>query len=477
MSQSIFNGQSVQLPIQIGEKLTVVAVSGTYSIVVVDGVGDGTSLATDATGGTYGPYAYSSVVRVTSSALSEIDYDVGVTTSIVSDTVVKANTDALTGGIELAAGGNKALKAILTQQKLMKTPLSASVLGNSFSNQNPNWFVQACGFSGGLLRMNTIGGVFGNTTAAMLARVASIPASSDVCFVLEGTNDVSNTVTTKVHISNIKAICSALINQGTLPIVILAPPFNSNGANMAKMRLAEYRLACVMGIPCYDIFGTYFDATTGDWTGSATVDGTHPTDTAYRDAGKSLIAQMSAQQTQSLVAPKSSVWGDLLTNNLFMASSSGSATGWSKWANGALTVTDATADGFLGQYQNIAAAGLTTGQMAGIYKAVTLPAGSSPTDVYIFQFGIKHVQVSNAQVFAYLSWKDSVNATLREDYVIYANASTAGIAARTVQMELNPPAGAVSATIFFHQTASATYSGTLSIAQPLFVNLTDLAGL
>ena len=121
MSQSIFNGQSVTLPIQIGEKLTVVAVSGTYSIVVVDGVGDGTSLATSATGGTYGPYAYSSVVRVSSSALSEIDYDVGVTTSIVSDTVVKANTDALTGGItSLQAGGRDPLADMGVDKSYMR---------------------------------------------------------------------------------------------------------------------------------------------------------------------------------------------------------------------------------------------------------------------------------------------------------------------------------------------------------------------
>ena len=122
MSQSIFNGQSVQLPIQIGEKLTVVAVSGTYSVVVVDGVGDGSTLASSVTGGTYGPYAYSSVVQITSSALSEIDYDVGVTTNIVSDTVVKAASDPLTRGISLQAGAIP-LKATAFGASLYKSSL------------------------------------------------------------------------------------------------------------------------------------------------------------------------------------------------------------------------------------------------------------------------------------------------------------------------------------------------------------------
>ena len=189
MSQSIFNGQSVTLPIQIGEKLTVVAVSGTYSIVVVDGVGDGTSLATSATGGTYGPYAYSSVVRVTSSALSEIDYDVGVTTSIVSDTVVKANTDGLTGRISLVAGG--------TDAGFVQTPMSNlfGILGDSrsassFINVSNNvafthdWAPMANAKAGSPFKLAYMGGVSGDTLTQMLARVpAAVASGIGVCAV------------------------------------------------------------------------------------------------------------------------------------------------------------------------------------------------------------------------------------------------------------------------------------------------------
>ncbi len=97
MSNSLYNGQSNTLTLQTGEKLTVVAVSGSYTITVLSGVGSGTNLATSATGGTYGPYAYPLIVRLTSSSLSEIDFDVGVSTSIVSDTVAKLASDPLTG--------------------------------------------------------------------------------------------------------------------------------------------------------------------------------------------------------------------------------------------------------------------------------------------------------------------------------------------------------------------------------------------
>lgn len=104
MSQSIYNGQIVRVSLQTGQKLTAVAVSGTYSILILSGTGSGTSLATNAKGGDYGPYAYPLVVQITSSAASEIDYDFGVSTLIESDTVAKLKADPLTGGITFSAG-------------------------------------------------------------------------------------------------------------------------------------------------------------------------------------------------------------------------------------------------------------------------------------------------------------------------------------------------------------------------------------
>lgn len=99
MSQTIRNGQIIRISIQTGEKLAAVAVTGSYSVTVLAGVGVGTSLATSVTGGTYGPYAYPLVVQVSASAASEIDYDVGVSTNIESDTFAKIATDPLTGGV------------------------------------------------------------------------------------------------------------------------------------------------------------------------------------------------------------------------------------------------------------------------------------------------------------------------------------------------------------------------------------------
>lgn len=123
MSQTIRNGQIIRVSIQTGEKLAVVAVTGSYSVTVLSGVGVGTSLATSVTGGTYGPYAYPLVVQVSASAASEIDYDVGVSTNIESDTVALLKTDPLTGGVkEFEFGGVPTLRVPRKKQWLAKLP-------------------------------------------------------------------------------------------------------------------------------------------------------------------------------------------------------------------------------------------------------------------------------------------------------------------------------------------------------------------
>ena len=107
MTKTIRNGAPISISIETGQKLSVVAVTGSYSITITAGAGSGTSLETSATGGTYGPYASAITVLMRASEFSEVDFDVGVTTNIESDTYVTASTNPLTGGItyEMQTGG------------------------------------------------------------------------------------------------------------------------------------------------------------------------------------------------------------------------------------------------------------------------------------------------------------------------------------------------------------------------------------
>ena len=98
-TQTIRNGTSIDVPIPTGQTLKVVAVTGTYTITVTRGTGIGTALATAATGGSYGAYAYDSVVRIVASSASEIDFDVAVTPDVATDTVANYAFDPLTGNV------------------------------------------------------------------------------------------------------------------------------------------------------------------------------------------------------------------------------------------------------------------------------------------------------------------------------------------------------------------------------------------
>lgn len=101
---TIFNGQSIVLNVQSGHSVAVVAVSGTYSASITAGAEIGV-IATEATGGTYGPYANGVVINLAASALSEIDFAVAETPVIVSDTVVFATIDPATGAQGVALLG------------------------------------------------------------------------------------------------------------------------------------------------------------------------------------------------------------------------------------------------------------------------------------------------------------------------------------------------------------------------------------
>lgn len=104
-TQTIRNGASIVINLQPSETLKVVAVSGTYTLTGRAGSVAGTTIAAAATGGTYGPYPAAVTLQLTSSALSEIDFDSGTAPVIESDTPAMVNTNPLTGVLGISVGG------------------------------------------------------------------------------------------------------------------------------------------------------------------------------------------------------------------------------------------------------------------------------------------------------------------------------------------------------------------------------------
>lgn len=120
-TRTIRNGATITVPVETGETLKIVAVTGTYTATIVRGTGIGTALATAATGGSYGPYAYAIVVSIAASASSEIDFDVAVTPDVASDTVPSLSFDTsgnvtglvVPGGVNISVVGTNGLRTVL----------------------------------------------------------------------------------------------------------------------------------------------------------------------------------------------------------------------------------------------------------------------------------------------------------------------------------------------------------------------------
>ena len=207
-------------------------------------------------------------------------------------------SDAGAGGLEVLKKGSVPEIAALVSgvrskiYALGRFPLKVSILGNSFCTPNTaGWFYEFCSASRGMLLADAVLGVAGNTSAQMLARVGTVPMTTDACVVFEGLNDASGSVTPQQHTSNIRQISDALLLSGVLPIIALASPKNSSGIAMGNYRAALAYFAKTYGLPIIDPFGGYFAPSQG-WASGTSLDGTHPTEIVYRDAGRTAWDQV-----------------------------------------------------------------------------------------------------------------------------------------------------------------------------------------
>lgn len=129
-TRTIRNGATITVPVETGETLKIVAVTGTYTATIVRGTGIGTALATAATGGSYGPYAYAVVVSIAASAASEIDFDVATVPSVVSDSPVAFSVDVL-GKVAALQGADGREVSIFPAAGLLRVAIMADSMGAS----------------------------------------------------------------------------------------------------------------------------------------------------------------------------------------------------------------------------------------------------------------------------------------------------------------------------------------------------------
>lgn len=391
-------------------------------------------------------------------------------------------SDAGAGGLEVLKKGSVPEIAALVSgvrskiYALGRFPLKVSILGNSFCTPNTaGWFYEFCSASRGMLLADAVLGVAGNTSAQMLARVGTVPMTTDACVVFEGLNDASGSVTPQQHTSNIRQISDALLLSGVLPIIALASPKNSSGIAMGNYRAALAYFAKTYGLPIIDPFGGYFAPSQG-WASGTSLDGTHPTEIVYRDAGRTAWDQVRGYAMMSPLRTLSDVYGGTLVGALFQSSTAGLGTGWSKSGTAVATIEDASVDGYFGNWQTLSASAATSN--SSISQTYTLQASDVVGSTWAVRCAIKSSSGSaNFRCGLVVRWLNSGGAGIKDDVFVYMYNGT--LSPRVWEQSITQPANAVSVRVLLEiRTSDAlAYTGSMSIAEPMLFNLSGLAGL
>jgi hypothetical protein len=211
-------------------------------------------------------------------------------------------------------------------------PLRASTLGNSiFAGVSGISFIDQAILSSGP-RMTWIrnGGVAGNTSAMMLARVnTDVPSDSDVCFIMEGSNDGLNAVSVTTHRQNMEAIIINILGRGITPILVTSAPLTTKAAQVTTYIAVEQALAAKYNISIYDPWKNVISTATGEWIVGLTADSVHPTFAAAITAKSDMVSLIKGESVTQF-SPRSN--------------SSGLA-GYCISGGNCLMLTDANADG------------------------------------------------------------------------------------------------------------------------------------
>ena len=216
----------------------------------------------------------------------------------------------------------------------------AVFLGDSntfgYNQSGENYPDATCLYSKGQIVKVKNAGVSGQTTAQIAARVQAdvIALNPNICFVMAGTNDITDSVNLLAVENTYKTgILDPLLAAGITPIICSVLPNNYSTARAgAVIRLNSWlrRQAATLGVPYVDFHGAFVDPATGGWLTtyhSAEVGDTlHANAVGYRVMGK-IAADTVANFLPRIYAPI--VNDNIDVNNL--------------WDNGCF-LTDATAD-------------------------------------------------------------------------------------------------------------------------------------
>lgn len=377
----------------------------------------------------------------------------------------------------------------LHQHPALSRPLRVSILGNSHAASNPGVFDRFCSSMGGSVIRGTNAGIGGNTTAQMLTRMdADIPEDTDLCLVIEGTNDgnafANSTLTLAQHVANMIQIYEKLRAKGIRYALILNPGSNSPNNTFAhlQMRLTDLVLARKLNIPVYDPYRSIMTNTTGGFVaGTNTADGLHATDSATVTVANQLVADMTSGTCASLVPVCNDDRGvhsvGAVRNSLLLtdSNSDGLADNWTKSTAGTAMLSSGSGDSVSGNWQSITATGIT--ENCWIQLRPTLARTSPGTDEFILVFSAKYTATANCTLQIYIEWYASNDTTLLGSSNLLP-VTTSSIVAYKTQRTLVAPVNAAKArfTAIIVPTSAGVFSGSVSVGEFRLISTQSVLG-
>lgn len=225
--------------------------------------------------------------------------------------------------------------------------------------------------SNGKILYGKAGGVGSERADQMAARVDpdSLAFGGQFCGVNTGTNDASLGRTAAQYAADIRALTSAIVARGQVPVLTSGTPQPNTGAPNYRLQHDRFRrfnqaLAAANGWPWVDWYSKLVDPATGGYLAAYdSGDGIHP-----NNAGKQLMGQTLVDALSPFLAPFATVLPQLGDNtqtanlllNGTMAGAGSAPTSWTK--TGAVPsslVTDAAVVGQAMRLNDTASSGFT----------------------------------------------------------------------------------------------------------------------
>ena len=321
-------------------------------------------------------------------------------------------------------------------QRPSQVSLKASTFGNSIvaGVSGISFTDQALWELGPRLVWIKNGGIAGNTSAMLLDRVSSdVPSDSEVCLVMEGSNDGLQNIPVSQHRQNMESVIVNLIGRGITPILIATAPVTTKSIMVSGYLGVQHALSYKYNIPIYDPWRDVVDKNTGDWIVGLTNDSVHPTFPAAVTAKNNLVGLINGTLTTTEFSPRSNNAGSagycISGGNCLMlndANSDGVADGWALAGNANASLVNASSP-FIGKLSRITST-TSTGNPY-LYKTIT--TGWNPNDELLISCVIEmNAGQSPQQTFL----------TLRVDGVEkpLINGSVSNISARRMFFKVKP---------------------------------------